>query len=378
MEFAYTEDQTSIRDLARGILDNELNMDRLKAIEARGEWFDSALWKTLADAGLLGLVVPEEQGGMGFGVLELCVLMEEIGRAVAPLPLLPTLVLGAMPIAAFGTAAQKDEWLPAVVAGDCLLTAALIDANSAEIRAPATQAHGDGDDWLLNGAKRVVPVAAAARRVLVPAATPGGVGVFLVDPQAAGVHLTGGRSSNGEPLYEMRLDGVRVGAGDLLGNAGANGAEIAEWTHQRALVALCATQIGVSEKALEIMAGYLRERVQFGVPIGSFQAVQHRSADGYIDLQAMRWVTWRAAWRLAQAQPAARETAAAKFWAAEGGTHIAHTAQHHHGGIGVDVDYPIHRYFLWAKSLELSLGGAMASLARLGRDMARSGPGAQA
>jgi len=118
MEFAYSEDQTSIRDLARGILEKELNMDRLKAIEARGEWFDSALWKTLAAAGLLGLVVPEEQGGMGFGVLELCVLMEEIGRAVAPLPLLPTLVLGALPIARFGTSAQKNEWLPAVAAGE--------------------------------------------------------------------------------------------------------------------------------------------------------------------------------------------------------------------------------------------------------------------
>jgi len=378
MEFSYTEDQTSIRDLARGILDKEIDADRLKAIEARGEWFEADLWKTLADAGLLGLVVPEEQGGMGFGVLELCVLMEEVGRAVAPLPLLPTLVLGAMPIAAFGTAAQKDEWLPRVVSGDAVLTAALVDADSADVRAPATQARRDGEGWVLQGAKRVVPVAAAAQRVLVPAATADGVGIFLVDPRAAGVSLCGGRSSNGEPLYDLRLDAVRVADGDLLGGDAATGGDSAEWIQQRALVAVCATQIGVSEKALEIMAGYLRERVQFGVPIGSFQAVQHRSADGYIELQAMRWVTWRAAWRLAQGQPAARETAAAKFWAAEGGTHIAHTAQHHHGGIGVDVDYPIHRYFLWSKSLELSLGGAMASLARLGRDMARSGPGAQA
>jgi alkylation response protein AidB-like acyl-CoA dehydrogenase len=229
----------------------------------------------------------------------------------------------------------------------------------------------------LSGAKRVVPVAARAQRVLVPATSADGVGIFLVDPQAAGVSLRGGRSSNGEPLYDLRLEGARVGNADLLGGSASGGGDVAEWMHQRALVALCATQVSGGAKALEIMAGYLRERVQFGVPIGSFQAVQHRSADGYIELQAMRWVTWRAAWRLAQGQPAARETAAAKFWASEGGTHIAHTAQHHHGGIGVDVDYPIHRYFLWSKSLELSLGGAMASLARLGRDLARSAPGVQ-
>jgi len=114
--------------------------------------------------------------------------------------------------------------------------------------------------------------------------------------------------------------------------------------------------------------------VQFGVPIGSFQAVQHRLADCYIDLEAMRWTAWRAAWKLAQGEPATREVLVAKFWAAEGGARITAAAQHLHGGVGVDVDYPIHRYFLAAKALELALGGATQQLARLGRDMARSQP----
>jgi alkylation response protein AidB-like acyl-CoA dehydrogenase len=130
----------------------------------------------------------------------------------------------------------------------------------------------------------------------------------------------------------------------------------------------------VSERALEITSGYVREREQFGVPIGSFQAVQHRSADGFIDLAAMRWTTWRAAWKLSEGLPAERETAVAKFWAADGGSRIANSAQHLHGGIGVDLDYPIHRYFVWSKALELTLGGATAHLVRLGRDMAQSGP----
>jgi alkylation response protein AidB-like acyl-CoA dehydrogenase len=140
------------------------------------------------------------------------------------------------------------------------------------------------------------------------------------------------------------------------------------------LVALGAMQVGVCERALELTSAYVRERVQFGVPIGSFQAVQHRLADCYIDVEAMRWVTWRAAWRLAERRSAAREALVAKFWAAEGGARVTAAAQHLHGGVGVDVDYPVHRYFLAAKALELALGGATQQLARLGRDIARTPP----
>jgi alkylation response protein AidB-like acyl-CoA dehydrogenase len=133
-------------------------------------------------------------------------------------------------------------------------------------------------------------------------------------------------------------------------------------------------QLGVSERALDMTARYVRERVQFGVPIGSFQAVQHRAADCYIDLEAMRWTTWRAALQVAEGHPSARECAVAKFWAAEGGARIAAACQHLHGGIGVDLDYPLHRYFLRSKALELALGGATPHLVRLGRDLAESGP----
>jgi alkylation response protein AidB-like acyl-CoA dehydrogenase len=140
------------------------------------------------------------------------------------------------------------------------------------------------------------------------------------------------------------------------------------------LVALCATHVGVAQKALEITSAYVSERIQFGVPIGTFQAVQHRAADGYVDVEAMRWVTWRAAWKLSRGLPAERETMVAKFWCAEGGSRVVNSAQHLHGGIGVDLDYPVHRYFLWSKALEISLGSAAPQLARLGRDMARTGP----
>jgi hypothetical protein len=374
MDFAFSEEQTSIRDLARGILDKEVNHDRLKAVEAGELWFDAPLWGTLAAAGLLGIAVPEDCGGMGFGFQELCILLEEVGRSVAPVPVLPALVLAALPIARFGTTAQKAELLPALAGGDLLLTAALVDAQSADVERPATRAVRDGSGWLLDGEKAFVPMAVQSRVVLVPAATDDGVAIFLVDPRADGVTLTESRLANGQNLAALTLRRVAVTGEQLLGGVVGDGAGQLRWMYERALVAIAALQVGVSSRALEITSSYASERIQFGVPIGSFQAVQHRAADGYIDVQAMRWVMWRAAWMLSQERPAARAAAVAKFWASDGGSRMANTAQHLHGGIGVDRDYPIHRYFLWSKSLELTLGGVPHQLADLGRDMARTGP----
>lgn len=374
MDFNFNENQIVVRDLARGILDKEVTPERIKMVHADPDCCDRTLWSTLAAAGLLGVVVPEHLGGMGFGIAEACVLLHEIGRVVAPVPALATLVLGGLPIAEFGTAAQQEEWLVPAAAGETILTAALVDAGSSDSSRPATTARPRGDGWELDGQKDFVPAVHLAQRMLVPAATPEGAGVFLVNPRADGIALTRHQTSSGEPLFSVQLSGVRVERHDLLGGDARSGGEQATWIHERALVAVCAMQVGVSEKALEITSNYVREREQFGVPIGSFQAVQHRSADCFIDLTAMRWATWRAAWKLACGLRAARETAVAKFWAAEAGSRIANAAQHLHGGIGVDIDYPIYRYFLWSKALELCLGGATSHLARLGQDMARTGP----
>ena len=381
MDFQTSEEQNTIRDLARGILEQELTRDRLKATAATADGIDFALWKTLAEANLLGVAVPEAQGGMGLGILEVCTLLEEIGRAVAPVPVLASLVLGGLPLARFGSDAQRDRWLRALASGDAILSAALVDAGSDDVAQPATRARRDGNGWILDGVKRLVPAASRSARILVPATTDAkpsaselGVAIFLVDPNATGVTLTAQRTSTGEPLFEMTLAGVRVSSDDLLGGDAKSGAAAVRWIHDCALTALCTTQVGVSERALEITAGHLKERVQFGVPIGSFQSVQHRAADCWIDLQAMRWTAWRAACRLAEGEDATRETAVAKFWAADGGSRIANTAQHLHGGLGVDVDYSIHRYFLWSKAIELSLGAATPQLVRLGRDLASTGP----
>jgi len=367
VDFRFSDEQNAIRDLARGILAKEVTPERLKAAEARDR-IDDALWKTLAEANLLGVAVSEAQGGMGLGLLELGVLLEEIGRAVAPVPALAALAQAGLAIASVGTEAQRERWLRPLAAGDAILTLALVDPGSADPTRPATRARRDGGAWRLDGAKRLVPAAGRAARVVVPAATDAGVGLFLVDPAAAGVALTAQRTSTGEPLFDVTLDGVRVDGDALLGDDAAakpsessGGAAALAWLHDASIAALCITQVGVSERALEITTGYVRERIQFGVPIGSFQSVQHRAADCWIDLQAMRWTAWRVAVRLVEGQDV-------------GGSRIANAAQHLHGGMGVDVDYPIHRYFLWSKALELSLGGATPHLARLGRALARSQP----
>ena len=374
MDFSFSEDQTMLRDLAREILEKEVTTEQLKEIERDPDWFDRGLWSQLAEANLLGLVAPEDLGGMGLGIEEVCLLLHEMGRTVAPVPLLPALVLASLPIAEFGTDEQKRAWLAPVASGEAILTGALADAGSSDPSAPATTAKRIGEAWVLEGEKHLVPAVHLARRVLVPAKTDDGVGIFLIDPQAEGISLTRQQTSRGEPLFSMRLTGVRVGQSELLGGDSRSGARMLRWLHDRATVAVCATQIGVCEKALEITAEYARERVQFGVPIGSFQAVQHRCADCLIDLESIRWTTWRAVSRLARGLPAAREATVAKFWAADGGARIASTAQHLHAGLGVDLEYPIHRYFLWSKSLELELGAAAPQLVRLGGDMARTGP----
>ncbi len=372
MDFTLTDDQRALRDLARKILEDHVTHERLKQVEAEPDWFDRATWKALAQANLLGVAIPESAGGSGLGLLELCVLLMEAGRVVAPIPLLPTLVFGALPLAQFGTAEQTKRYLPGVADGSVVLSAALIEVDNEDPTRPLATARRDGTAWRLDGIKTCVPAAHLADRVLIAARTGAdAVGVFLVDPRAAGVELTRQEATQHEPQFRIALSGATVGAGDTLADA-SGGAAIVDWIVQRALLGLCALQAGVAERALQMTAAYTKTREQFGRPIGSFQAVAQRAADMYIDAEAIRLTMWQAAWRLAQGVPAPDEVAVAKFWAADAGQRLVYAAQHLHGGIGVDVDYPLHRYFLWAKAVEFTLGGATQQLVRLGAAMAHA------
>jgi alkylation response protein AidB-like acyl-CoA dehydrogenase len=374
MDFSFTPEQEALRDLTRQILGDRLTHERLRQVEADPDWFDRDAWKALADASLLGAALPEAVGGGGLGLIELCLLLEAVGWTVAPVPAWATLVLGGLPLAHFGTPAQQRRWLPGVAAGTTILSAALVEPDNDDPFRPATVAEADGAGWRLDGTKTCVPAAHLAAQILVPARAKDGVGVFLVDPHGAGVVLDRQVTTAAEPQFQMTLAGARAGDGDVLGEIDAGG-RVLGWLVERALVGLCALQTGVTARALKMTAEYTSSREQFGKPLATFQAVAQRAADAYIDVEAIRWTTWQAAWRLAEGLPAADEVAIAKFWAADAGYRVGYAAQHLHGGIGLDLDYPLHRYFLWAKQIELTLGGATRQLVGLGERLAARATG---
>jgi alkylation response protein AidB-like acyl-CoA dehydrogenase len=200
---------------------------------------------------------------------------------------------------------------------------------------------------------------------VVTAASGEGVGLFVVDVATAGVVQEALETTSGQPESHLTLSGVVVADGDVLAEPGT-GEVVLDWLVARATAALCVLTVGVCEQALRLTADYTKTREQFDKPIASFQAVGQRAADAYIDTEAVRLTAWQSVWRLATGLPADKEVAIAKFWAADGGQRVVHAAQHLHGGMGVDRDYPLHRYFLWAKHLELTLGGGTAQLLALG------------
>jgi 3-oxocholest-4-en-26-oyl-CoA dehydrogenase beta subunit len=361
MDFAYSEDQQALRELARKILEERATHDRLKEVKKSGERVDLELWRELAKANLLGVAIPESLGGTGTGLPELMILLEEVGRAVAPLPVLPTLVEAALPIAAFGSEAQKKRWLPLVAAGDAILTAALADGPGAGVVAKR-----EGAGYRLSGRRPLVHAAHLAQAILVPARLDGRDALFLVDPKAAGVSLERAETTDEQIRPHLGLENTPA---EPLGDV-ARGAEALAFTLDRSRLGLCAMQVGVAERALQITARYVSERKQFDRPVGAFQAVHTRAGDAYIDLQAMRLTTWRALHLLEQGQDASDELAIAKFWASEGGARVTYAAQHLHGGIGVDIDYPVHRYYLWARQIGLHLGTGSAQLAKIGEKLA--------
>jgi alkylation response protein AidB-like acyl-CoA dehydrogenase len=366
MDFALNHEQEQLRDLAHQILSDHVTQERLRAVESGTEGFDRETWSAFARANLIGLAISEEHGGSGLGFLEVALVLEQIGRHVAPIPYLATVVLGAMPIDRFGNDEQKNRLLLPVASGDAILTAALIEPAGDDRTAPATTATKDGARWRLDGVKTAVPAAHLAERVLIPASTGSGkIGLFALDPRSSGVDLQRQRSTNNERLSQIVLSGAVVDERDVIGTP-EGGREILDWTIERTLAGLCAIELGVAAEALRMTAEYTSKREQFGKPIGSFQAVGQRAADAFIDVEAIRLTAYQAAWRLAAGLPASEEVRIAKFWAAEGGHRATYAAQHLHGGIGVDVDYPLHRYYVWSKHIELTLGSAHPQLAKLG------------
>ncbi|HVU73761.1 MAG TPA: acyl-CoA dehydrogenase family protein [Mycobacteriales bacterium] len=353
MDFSLTDEQTAFADLARTVLTRGSTQERLDEVEANGAGFDAALWRELAQAGAVGVSLPESVGGGGASFVETCLLLEQVGATAALVPVWEAVVLAALPIARFGSAAQLEALLPGVANGETVLTGAFVEA-LAEPQAPATTATPEGDGWLLQGGKTCVPLAAAAARILVSAATPSGVGVFLLDPTAAGVRLEPQVATNGQPQAHLVLDGATA---EVLGSI-EQGREILDWILLHAKTGLAALTAGATGATLRMTAEYAKGRQQFERPIATFQAVGHRLADAYADAEAVRLTMLQAAWRLVEGLPAGDAVDVAKWWAAEAGHRVLRAAHHVHGGMGVSLEYPLHRYTKNVTVAEYALGGA--------------------
>ena len=372
MNFEFSEEEEAVQELAGQILGDATSFDRLREVEADadGPGFDQILWASLAESNLLGLALSEEHGGQDWSFLAFCLLLEQAGRNLAPIPLIESIVYAALPIQQFGGEVLKKDLLPGVANGSKLLTSAFFEVGDPALsRTARTRAEATEDGFALSGQKVCVPFAAAADKILVSAQGEGGLGLFLIDPGAEGVTLEQQETTAHERQFAMTLDAVKVGAGDVLALPGS-GEHVFDWLEPRAATALSALAVGVADEGLKATATYTSERKQFEKPIGSFQGVSLRAADAYIDVEAMRSTMWQAAWRIDSGDSAEKPAAIAKWWACMGGHRVSHTCQHLHGGIGADVDYPIHRHFLRLKHIAMTLGGANEQLSSLGARMA--------
>ncbi len=359
MDFSLTEAQHDLAGLTRRIVGDQVTAESSGAHGSGG--FDQALWTTLAQAGILDAALPTSVGGGGFGVLEQCSVLIELGRAVAPVPYLSTIAAAASALAEFGDGAVLERRLVPVIRGGQIIAVALPDT-----AAPTgCTLRPDADGWRLSGAVTAVPFGAFADALLVQATAPEGEVLALVGAGAPGLSVS-------PQSVVDHADAALVEADDVAVEA-VLPAAATDLARARMTVGLCATQLGVLERAVELTAGYAREREQFGKPIGSFQAVRHRLADAHLDVEAVRLTLWQAAWRLSEGATgadAAQELSTAKYWASEAGHRVAHAAVHLHGGVGIDTDHEIHRYFVAAKRTEFTLGGATAHLRRLGAALA--------
>lgn len=352
---------------------NELGLLCREIVAGReaGGCFDEGLWRELGKAGVLAAALPESAGGDGLGLLEQCSVLIEVGRTLAPAPYLASIVLGASAIVTFGTPEQQRRWAEPAGRGELLLTAALEPDGGP---APAAD-----DEGRVSGAWTAVPAAPWADLILVPV----GDALFVVERSAAGVTVEPQELTDGATAGRVVLDSAPA---ERLGGPEASGPEAdgeaatgqpvstagaADWLMARGTVGLCALQLGVTERALEMTAAYATSREQFGRPIGSFQAVAQRLADAWIDVAAIRLTMWQAAWQLSAGLPADLAVSIAKFWAADAGHRVAHTAVHVHGGVGIDVSHPLHHYFAAATHYEFALGSSMSQLRRIGAELAR-------
>jgi pimeloyl-CoA dehydrogenase small subunit len=373
MDFDLTDDQRLLREGVDRLLANEYGFERRKAIVSGAEGWSRPLWRQLAELGLLALPFPEEVGGLGGGAVDLMLVMEAFGRYLVVEPFLASIVLAGGCLRCGASAAQRAGWIPRLIAGERLLALAHGERGARyDLARVVTRARRSGDEWILDGAKAFVPGGAAADQFVVSARTSGadaesdGISLFLVDADTKGLtrrsYLTQDRSRAAD--FELRR--VRLGADRLIGTEGAAHGVIAQVMHE-AIAAVCAEAVGAMERAHEITVEYLKQRKQFGVTIGSFQALQHRAVDMLVQIEQARSMMYYATMMVGNDDAAirARALSAAKVQIGRSGKFVGEQAVQLHGGIGVTEECQAGHYYRRLTMIELAFGDTAHHLAAL-------------
>ena len=376
MDLGHTEIQQMLRTSAQEFLTRECPTTLVREMEEDQHGYSDELWRQMASLGWAGVPFPEVYGGTGGDFLDLAVLLEEIGRALAPSPYFSTVVLGGLTILDAGSDAQKNDLLSRVCDGSGLMTLAVTEASATyDAWGIETTATADGNGYALNGTKLFVPDAHVADVIIVAARTQQdgdpaeGITLFLVPARMEGLEISPINTIGSERQFEVALRNVRLPASAVLGEVNG-GWPIAERAIQRAVTGHCVTMLGGATAVLDMTVEYVKQRTQFGRPVGSFQAVQHHCAQMATDVEGCRGVAYQAAWMLAEGLPAQREISIAKAWISQAYRRVCATAHQCHGAIGFTKEHDLQLYTRRAKVQELSYGDtnyhkelAMASIA---------------
>lgn len=361
MDFSYPESHTEIKNLASKILTNMATVDHLKAQEKNGPYLDGTIWQQLIASGIHTAAFPENMDGMGMDYMAAALVAECLGQSVPSVPYIPCIISAALPLIAHSSDAVVENCLRAVAAGEQLVTTALIEPGNDNPFSPSVTAQTVNGGWQLSGEKHCVPYAKDSAQILLFAKQGDILWAGLVNPQGAGCSFTEQNVTTQEPQYRLTMQNVPAHCVCVGDPAEALLQAVVAMT----TVAYCSMAIGVSEKMTRIAADYTSQREQFGVPVATFQAVAHRLASCYIDTECLRIMTQQAASDVSQGLYNSDAIAMAKVWCGDVMHRVSQAAQHVHGGAGIDRDYPLFRYCLWAKYLELALGNSRVHLACL-------------
>ncbi len=366
MNFGFSEEQEMLRESARRFLEAECPTTFVRKMMADETAHSSELWKKIAELGWLGIVCPEEYGGAGGSFLDLVVILEEMGRALLPGPFFATALLGSTALLAGGSATQKSELLPQIASGDLVLTLALAETSGRYDPAGVTlAANAKGNDFVLSGEKLFVPDAHVADYMVVAARTTQGstpeegLSLFLIDARAPGVSVTQLKTVDmTRRQCHVVFQDVAVPANQVIGEVN-KGWPVLQRVLDQAMVGLCTEMVGTGQKALDIAVAYAKERVQFGKPIGSFQAVKHKCVDMMVAVENARSLTYYAAWTVSENVPEAKSAVPmTKAYCSDMCKTVTSEAIQVHGGIGFTWEHDMHLFYRRALASEAAFGSA--------------------